>query len=293
MLLDSQYSVLVVLNEQGDSDCMQLEQQLHHMNVPAIRYQTNQPELVVYQIKSRQADLGLIYTFSHKLPAVVLNAFDGGLFNLHASALPQYRGSMPLYWQIRNRETESYLSIIKVEDEFDTGDIMLQQIMTLSPLDTLNSVAHTLAQQAPQFIQDFMTRYANDELTAVAQQGEASNARMPTQKDMLINWKTMKSEEIAAAARAGNPLFNGMTIIWKQSYMGLLQATSIEHPNYGVPAGTVLHIGEPEGVVVATLDGALRLDVLTIAEGVFSGLAFAERFGLDAGMQFELISEQG
>jgi len=285
-LLQSKQLAGVILTERVDPDSIQLEQQLQQANIPAIRYQSGQPELVLHQIESWQAELGLIYTFSHKLPAVILNAFTGGLFNLHASALPQYRGAMPLYWQIRNRESEGCLSIIKVEAEFDSGDIMLQQAIPLSPWDTLNSFANTMAQQAPKFVLDFITQYINDELIAQPQQGDPTEAPMPTQQDIMINWKTMSSEAISALARAGNPLFHGAMLVWRQFSVGLLQATPVAHANYGVAAGTVLHIGEPEGLIVATLDGALRLDVLTITEGVFSGLAFAERFKLDAGVKF-------
>ena len=83
------------------------------------------------------------------------------------------------------------------------------------------------------------------------------------------------------------PCLTGPWLVWQQAFVGLLQATVVEHPAYGVPAGTVLHIGEPEGVIVASKGGALRLDILTITEGIFTGLAFAERFGLDAGVAFE------
>ena len=70
-----------------------------------------------------------------------------------ASDLPKYRGAMPLYWQIRNREEQGCLSMIKVEEGFDSGDILLQQSLPLHPLDTLNSFGNTMAQPKPGFCQ--------------------------------------------------------------------------------------------------------------------------------------------
>lgn len=289
-LLQAGQLVGVVLTARGDADAMQLKQQLDQGNIPNICYQIENPEQTAHQIESWQANTGLIFTFSHKLPLSIINACNKGFYNLHASALPQYRGAMPLYWQIRNREQQSCLSIIKVEEAFDSGDIMLQQVMPLHALDTLNSLGYVMAEQSANFVHDFLVKLQENTLTAQPQLSEIDSpliaAPMPTQQDLMINWQSMNSEDIAALARAGNPLFHGAMLVWNQSLIGLLQATPVKQANYGVPAGTVLHIGEPEGLIVATLDGALRLDILTITEGVFSGLAFAERFDLDAGVLF-------
>jgi methionyl-tRNA formyltransferase len=286
-LLQAQKLVGVVLTSRIDSDTMQLQQQLEQAKIPYIRYQEDNPDLIVHQIDSWQGNSGLIFTFAHKLPLMVINAFDLGLFNLHASDLPKYRGAMPLYWQIRNREPQGCLSIIAVAECFDSGDILYQQTYPLHPHDTLNSLGNNMAQHAPDCVLKFLSKLQAGSLEAKTQKGKVTLAAMPTQQDLLINWQTMSGEEIAAMARAGNPLFNGAMIIWQQSFIGLLQATVTEHSGYGVPAGTVLHIGEPEGLIVVTIDGALRLDILTITEGVFTGLTFAERFGLDAGVQFD------
>ncbi|WDE11297.1 methionyl-tRNA formyltransferase [Thalassomonas haliotis] len=286
-LLQSQQLAGVVLTDRVDNDTLQLQQQLEQGKIPHIRYQPDKPELVVHQVESWRANTGLIFTFSHKLPVAVINAFELGLFNLHASDLPRYRGAMPLYWQIRNREQQGYISLIKVTEAFDRGDILYQQTYPLHPLDTLNSLGNKMAQHAPECVAHFLEKFENKTLEPRLQTGEASLAAMPTQQDLLINWQTMAGEEIAAMARAGNPLFNGAMLIWQQAFVGLLQASVVEHATYGVPPGTVVHIGEPEGVIVATKDGALRLDILTITEGVFTGGNFAERFGLDAGIAFD------
>ncbi|PKH07397.1 methionyl-tRNA formyltransferase [Moritella sp. Urea-trap-13] len=289
-LLQAGQLVGVVLTARNDADAMQLKQQLDQGNIPNTYYQPENPEQMAHQVESWRANTGLIFTFSHKLPLSIINVCRNGFYNLHASALPQYRGAMPLYWQIRNRESQSYLSMIKVEEAFDSGDIMLQQAMPLHVLDTLNSLGHMMAELSAEFVQEFLAKLQESSLIAKPHLSDTDSvliaAPMPNQQDLMVNWQTMNGEDIAALARAGNPLFNGAMLVWNQSFIGLLQATPVKHANYGVPAGTVLHIGEPEGLIVATLDGALRLDVLTITEGVFSGLTFAERFGLDAGILF-------
>jgi methionyl-tRNA formyltransferase len=96
----------------------------------------------------------------------------------------------------------------------------------------------------------------------------------------------MGAKQIVDMARAGNPVFNGCVIRLGQTPLSLLQASVVDYPTYGVTPGTICHSGEPDGVIVATADGALRLDVMANMDGVFSANAFVERFQISAGMTF-------
>jgi methionyl-tRNA formyltransferase len=289
-LLQQQQLAGVILNSKVNNDLYQLEQQLHQANIPYIRYDPAQLEPVAQQLEAWQTDISLLYTFSNILPASILNKAKLGTYNIHASSLPKYRGAMPLYWQIRNGETDSQLSLIKAELVADSGDIVMQVPLPIHPLDTQQNLGASVATQAVLLIEQFIAALANDTLAPKPQTGDISYATRVNQQPPLINWQQMSAQDICCAARAGNPILNGIGMLWisagQQSVIGLLQATAIDLPNHGVPPGTVLHVGEPEGVIVATKQGSLRLDVIVVAEGVYSGLAFANRFKLDAGVQF-------
>ena len=285
LLQTGQLAGVIVPNQQEPST-QQLVQQLQQAGIPFQVYLNEKPDQILPSIDQWQAHVGLIYTFPSLLPDTIRHAFRLGLYNLHASPLPKYRGALPLYWQIRNGETQSSLTIIRTEEEADSGDIVLQQPFPIHPIDTLNSLASTMVAEAPGLILAFLKKLASDELQPTPQGGEPTLAPMPQPEDLVINWNTMTATEISAIARAGNPQFNGAIIQWRQSHLALMQATPTTRPKYGVEPGTILHIGEPEGLIVATVDGALRLDIILVTEGLFSGLAFAERFSLEAGVRF-------
>ena len=287
-LLQQKQLAGVVLIERIDQDSHQLEQQLIQAQIPYIRYQVQAPEITVLQMQNWQGDIGLVFTFSHILPNSILTQPKHGIFNLHASALPKYKGPMPLYWQIRNGETSSQISIIKMEQAIDSGDIVLQQPLVISSLDTLQSLYTKVSQQSVGLVAKFLDLFTSEiPLLGIPQQGESTQAPLPVESDLLIDWQKMTGDDISNAARAGNPILNGITFIWGNAHIGLLQATVIQHPTFGVPAGTVVHVGEPEGLIVATSDSAVRIDVIAISEGVYSGLAFANHFKVDAGVQFK------
>jgi methionyl-tRNA formyltransferase len=83
-------------------------------------------------LKKLQADLQIVVAF-RMLPEMVWNMPAHGTINVHASLLPQYRGAAPINWAVINGETESGVTTFKLKHEIDTGDILLQQKVAISP----------------------------------------------------------------------------------------------------------------------------------------------------------------
>src|SRR3978361_1638320 len=70
------------------------------------------------------------------LPEVVWNMPLLGTINLHASLLPQYRGAAPINWAIINGEKETGVTTFKLQHEIDTGNILLQERITIADDET-------------------------------------------------------------------------------------------------------------------------------------------------------------
>src|SRR5579871_831303 len=78
------------------------------------------------ELKSLNADLQVVVAF-RMLPELVWNMPPMGTINLHASLLPQYRGAAPINWAIINGEKETGATVFKLQQEIDTGNILLQE----------------------------------------------------------------------------------------------------------------------------------------------------------------------
>ena len=89
------------------------------------------PEFLI-QLKNYQADLQIVVAF-RMLPEVVWNMPPHGTFNLHASLLPQYRGAAPINHAIMNGETITGVTTFFLQQEIDTGKIILQQKVEIKP----------------------------------------------------------------------------------------------------------------------------------------------------------------
>ena len=84
------------------------------------------------QLKAVEANLQIVVAF-RMLPKVVWQMPKLGTFNLHASLLPQYRGAAPINWAIINGETETGVTTFFIDDKIDTGEIILQEKISIRP----------------------------------------------------------------------------------------------------------------------------------------------------------------
>ena len=87
------------------------------------------------ELKSLQADLQIVVAF-RMLPEVVWSMPPMGTINVHGSLLPQYRGAAPINWAIINGEKETGVTTFKLKHEIDTGDILLQERITIEENET-------------------------------------------------------------------------------------------------------------------------------------------------------------
>lgn len=92
------------------------------------------PEFI-NELKSLNADLQVVVAF-RMLPEIVWNMPPMGTINVHASLLPQYRGAAPINWAIINGETETGITIFKLQQEIDTGNILLQEKISIGETET-------------------------------------------------------------------------------------------------------------------------------------------------------------
>jgi methionyl-tRNA formyltransferase len=87
----------------------------------------------------------IVVGYGRIIPPWMLELPKYGNINLHASLLPKYRGAAPIQWAIANGETVTGVTTIRIDESLDTGDILLQQELAISPEDTSETLAPRLA----------------------------------------------------------------------------------------------------------------------------------------------------
>ena len=97
----------------------------------------------INQLQLYNADVQAVVAF-RMLPEIVWNMPPLGTINVHASLLPQYRGAAPIHWAVINGEKETGVTTFKLQHEIDTGNILLQEKISIGDDETTGSVYERL-----------------------------------------------------------------------------------------------------------------------------------------------------
>ncbi len=91
------------------------------------------------ELKSLNADLQVVVAF-RMLPEMVWNMPPKGTINLHGSLLPAYRGAAPIHWAVINGEKETGVTTFFLQQEIDTGDILMTATLPIGDDETTGNV---------------------------------------------------------------------------------------------------------------------------------------------------------
>ncbi len=109
----------------------------HHL--PLLQPEKLKNEEFLDALRALHADLQIVVAF-RMLPEVVWAMPPLGTFNLHGSLLPQYRGAAPINWAIINGEQETGVTTFFLQQEIDTGDLILQKRTPITDGDNAGTI---------------------------------------------------------------------------------------------------------------------------------------------------------
>ena len=206
-----------------------------------------------------EPDLIVVAAYGRILPSYILNYPRYGCINVHGSLLPKYRGAAPIQRSIMNGEQETGVTIMKMAEGMDTGDMILQQAIPISKTDTAGTLFERMA-----------TLGANALLTAIEKILNGTAVYTP-QDDAEASYAPMieKSEGLLDFNRPASKLRNlimgmspspGAYIELENQRLKVYEASVGGQCAY--PVGTVCSISA-DGVGIACGDGnALLLKVV-------------------------------
>lgn len=230
-------------------------------------------------------DVVLVKTFPFKIPASAIGKPKYGFINFHYAPLPEWRGSNPLFWMIRNQVPMGGVTVHQMNEEYDAGPLLLQQPVPLSPDVNFGLFYSQLA-----FAGTYLTGILLNGLqTNTLQRTEQDNAKAkwygrPTPSDLFINWYKMDAAEIKALVNACNPWNKGAATRYNGWTFAISDASIGSHGTDKLP-GTILTVDEGSGLTIACREGkTIKAEIVYCEEGFYRGHRLAE-FGLQTGNQ--------
>ena len=110
------------------------------LGIPVLQPAKATDPLFIETIRKMEPDVCVVAAYGKILRKVFLDIPKYGCINIHASLLPKYRGSAPIQWSVINGDRTTGITIMKLDEGMDTGDILLQEEIELDPEETGGSL---------------------------------------------------------------------------------------------------------------------------------------------------------
>ena len=203
-----------------------------------------------------EPDLAVVVAYGRILPPSLLELPPLGCINVHGSLLPKYRGAAPIQWAIINGETEVGVTIMRMDEGMDTGDILLPARLPADPEETAGSLFTKLADLGAATLRHAIDLLRQDKLPAIPQDhSRATAAPMLTKEDGLMDWNKTAAE-LHCRVRGLDPWPTAYSFLSGKRFRFFAPEVVSSHGDS--PPGTLLSAAK-EGLLIATGQDALLL----------------------------------
>jgi methionyl-tRNA formyltransferase len=229
--------------------------------LPVLQPERARSEEFLEALRALQPDLIVVAAYGQILPVSILDLPRFGCLNVHTSLLPKYRGAAPIQWAILNGDTETGVTIMKMDAGLDTGGILTQATTAIQPEDNSETLHDRLARMGAELLVQTMPDYVTGKLLPRSQPAEGvSHAPKIKKQDGHIDWN-QPARAIWNRVRGLVPWPGAFTYLPSQPHPHLLKLWQAEVVDRSGTPGEVLQ-ADKAGIVVGCGCEALRILIL-------------------------------
>ena len=215
-------------------------------------------------LRALDADLFIVISFGLIFPKELIETPRLMTLNVHSSLLPKYRGAAPIHWALLNGDPETGVTVMRMAQKLDTGDILLQEKTPIGTADDIVTLEDRLSLlgaesllKATQMLEEGKASFTPQE------ESRSSSVRKITKEDGHIDWKCSGLQIInkVRALKSWPKCFNffgGKRLIILEA-----ELTAEENLKRYSP-GTITHVSSGVGVEVASADRLVRIKKLQL-----------------------------
>jgi len=251
------------------------------LSLPVLQPLKARDEKFISELRELKPDLLVVVAYGQILPQALLDVPPQGCLNVHTSLLPKYRGAAPIQWAIADGESETGVTIMKMDAGLDTGPILSTRRTPILPEDDSQKLHDRLAQFGAELLGETIPDYVAGKISPQPQPATGSTYAAKIKKeDGKIDWN-QPAVQIWNRLRAFTPWPGAFTFLSADSPVGraspravadackdrlagtlapptLLKIWRAEVVEQSGAAGTVLS-ADKTGIVVGCGAGALRI----------------------------------
>ena len=209
-------------------------------------------------------ELGVVISYGRLIPRALLALPAHGMLGVHPSLLPRYRGASPIVWPLLNGDAMTGVTVFRLTERMDAGDVLLQRPEPIAPRDTSDSLSARLASIGAELLAEGVA--AIEQGTAAFRpqdEGAATCTTKLTKAHGRLRW-TDDASVLDRQIRALNP-WPGTVASWQGEPLKILVADLGPAAPSAAP-GTVL-AADADGIRVAAGRGSIVIHELQRSGG--------------------------
>lgn len=175
------------------------------LGVPVFQPEKLRSPEALERVRAWGADLIVVAAFGQILKPEVLDLPPFGALNVHASLLPRWRGAAPIQAAILHGDEETGVTIMKMDPGLDTGPILSQRSLRLTPDDTAGSVSEKLSRLGAELLSETLPGYISGEIRPTPQPERGITLAPTLKKEQGRLEFADPAEHLARRVRAFDP----------------------------------------------------------------------------------------
>ncbi len=249
----------------------------------------NSDEMIA-KLAKMNLDLIVLVAYGQILSKELLELPEKGCINLHASLLPEYRGSSPIQQAILDGKDKTGITTMFMEEGLDTGDIIYQKEVEIKNGYNAGDLHDKLAEIGAGLLTKTVLDLKDNDLPTVSQDdSKSSYTAQLSKEDGLIDWEK-SSQYIYYFVKAMNPWPSSFTYLNGK----LLKIFDVEilDNNTDMQPGSIVNADPDFGLLVQTSDGVIKINKLQLAgKKKMPSSDFLRGYDIEEGIQLDSQKE--
>lgn len=251
--------VFTIFDNKYNSDYRDLRPLCQKYNVEVVGIKNINDEENIKIIKEINPDFIFVIGISQLIKKEIIDIPKFGCIGLHPSLLPKNRGRAVLPWTILNEEKETGLTLFKIDEGTDSGDILVQEKIKISEREDSNTLYQKILLAIKKVIEENIENILTQEITYKKQlEEEATYCAIRTMEDGEIDWNK-SAKDIDKLIRATTKPYPGAYTYHKGEKLIIWTSEIVEKDNWSALSGQRVEILKGQGVKVKTGNGILLI----------------------------------
>ncbi|MBL8731346.1 MAG: methionyl-tRNA formyltransferase [Planctomycetes bacterium] len=202
------------------------------------------------RLRELKPDIGVVISYGVILKPELIALPKLGMINAHASLLPLYRGAAPIQRAIRDGQAETGVTIMRIIEQLDAGDVLLQERTPIGPRENAGGLRDRLAELSGKALVDALGLLDSGKAKFTPQDAAKATYAPKVEKEHgVIDWR-LPAREVDLLVRAMTPKPGAQTRLGNKRFIVIEGTVEQDLYGMGIPGG--LQSSGEEGIRVCT-----------------------------------------